>query len=60
MGHVVMPSFAFRTALSEDGGVRSGFALTEAGMLAQLQVNGPLRSGLTDNKVICVSALDCS
>lgn len=34
MGRILMPSFAFRTALSEDSGIRSGFALSEAETLA--------------------------
>lgn len=41
-----MPSFALRTALSEDAGVRSGFALSEADMLAHLPEDHPLREGL--------------
>lgn len=46
MGHIIMPSLAFRTALSEDAGVRSGFALSEADMLAHLPKDHRLREGL--------------
>lgn len=53
-----MPSFAFRTALSEDSGVRSGFALSEADMLAHLPASNPLRAGLTRNELMRVAAPD--
>lgn len=33
MGHITMPAFAFREALSEDAGVRSGFALSNQDLL---------------------------
>ncbi|WP_052699892.1 restriction endonuclease [Martelella endophytica] len=46
MGHIIMPSFAFRTSLSEDAGVRSGFALNEAEILAHLPKVHSLREGL--------------
>ena len=41
-----MPAFAFRVSLSEDAGVRSGFALTEAEMLGHMPHGHPLRSKL--------------
>lgn len=46
MGHILMPSFAFRASLSEDSGVRAGFSLTEEEMLAHLPVDHPLRADL--------------
>lgn len=46
MGHIWMPSFAFRTSLSEDSGVRAGLALTEEEMLAHLAADHPLRTSL--------------
>lgn len=58
MGHIIMPSFEFRTALSEDSGVRSGFALTEAEMLAHLPAESPLRDGLTQVVPMRVAAAD--
>jgi restriction system protein len=58
MGHILMPSFAFRTALSEDAGVRSGFALNEADLLAHLPANSPLHDGLTRDVAMRVSAED--
>ena len=51
-----MPSFAFRTALSEDSGVRSGFALTEAQMLAHLPAEHSLRDGLERDVAMRVSS----
>jgi restriction system protein len=53
-----MPSFAFRTSLSEDAGVRSGFALNEADLLAHLSADSPLRDGLTRDVAMRVSADD--
>lgn len=58
MGHIVMPSFAFRTSLSEDAGVRSGFALNEADLRAHLSADSPLRDGLTRDVAMRVSADD--
>ena len=58
MGHIIMPAFAFRTALSEDAGVRSGFALTETNMLAHLPAENPLREGLESDKVLRVQSED--
>lgn len=58
MGHILMPSFAFRTALSEDSGIRSGFALTEADMLKHLPAQSPLRNGLTEDVAMRVAAPD--
>ena len=58
MGHIIMPAFAFRTALSEDAGVRSGFALTEANMLALLPAESHLREGLESDTVLRVQSED--
>lgn len=58
MGHILMPSFAFRTSLSEDTGVRSGFALNEGDLLAHLPTDSPLRDGLTRDIAMRVSAED--
>ena len=58
MGHIIMPSFAFRSALSEDSGVRSGFALTEADMLAHLPTNHHLRAGLEGDVAMRVGSED--
>ncbi|KTF67519.1 hypothetical protein ACNFJ7_05550 [Sphingomonas sp. HT-1] len=56
MGHIDMPFLAFRTALSEDSGVRSEFALTVADMLAHLPAESPLRNRLTDDMPMRVGA----
>lgn len=58
MGHILMPSFAFRTALSEDAGVRSGFALSEADMLAHLPKDHLLREGIEADVVMRVGSED--
>lgn len=58
MGHIIMPAFVFRTALSEDAGVRSGFALTEANMLAHLPAEHHLREGLETAVVMRVASED--
>ena len=58
MGHIIMPAFAFRTSLSEDAGVRSGFALTEADMLAHLPAENHLREGLETDAVMRVASED--
>ena len=58
MGHIIMPSFAFRTALSEDAGVRSGFALSEADMLAHLPKTHSLREGLEADVAMRVGSDD--
>lgn len=58
MGHIIMPAFAFRTSLSEDAGVRSGFALTEADMLAHLPAENHLREGLETDTVMRVASED--
>jgi restriction system protein len=58
MGHIIMPSFAFRTALSEDAGSRSGFALSEADMLAHLPKGHRLREGLEADVPMRVGAED--
>ncbi len=58
MGHIFMPSFAFRTALSEDAGVRSGFAMNEADLLAHLPADCPLRDDLVRDVAMRVSAED--
>jgi len=58
MGHILMPSFAFRAALSEDAGVRSGFALSEADMLAHLPAGHRLREGLEANVAMRVASDD--
>jgi len=58
MGHILAPSFAFCAALSEDAGVRSGFALNEADLLAHLPANSPLHDGLTRDTAMRVSADD--
>lgn len=46
----------FRSSLSEDAGVRSGFALAEAEMLAHLPDDHPLRASLEANAVLRVGA----
>lgn len=53
-----MPSFAFRTSLSEDSGVRAGLALTEAEMLAHLPADHPLRAGLEQDVAMRVASDD--
>ncbi|MBV7518926.1 restriction endonuclease [Ensifer sp. ENS12] len=58
MGHIIMPSFAFRSALSEDAGSRSGFALTEAEMLAHLPKGHHLREGLEGDVAMRVGSDD--
>ena len=58
MGHINMPAFAFRTALSEDAGIRSGFALTEANILAHLPAEHHLREGLETDTVMRVASED--
>ncbi len=56
MGHILMPSFAFRSSLSEDSGVRSGFALSEPEMLAHLPKDNPLRAGLEGDGALRVAS----
>ncbi len=58
MGHIFMPSFAFRASLSEDAGVRSGFALNETDMLTHLPTDSPLRAGLTQDVAMRISSED--
>lgn len=58
MGHIIMPAFAFRSALSEDSSVRSGFALSEADMLAHLPVDHHLRECLVSNEVLRLGSED--
>lgn len=58
MGHILMPSFAFRRALSEDSGVRSGFALNEAERLAHLPAGHRLRGGLVSDIAMRVGSDD--
>ena len=53
-----MPSFAFRASLSEDAGVRAGFALTEVEMLAHLPTDHPLRAGLEEDVAMRVPSDD--
>lgn len=56
MGHIIMPAFAFREALSEDAGVRSGFALDQATMLKHLSADHILRSGLESDDALRVAS----
>jgi restriction system protein len=56
MGHIIMPSFAFRSALSEDCGVRSGFALKEADILGHLPSGHALREGLEKDVAMRVAS----
>jgi restriction system protein len=58
MGNIFMPSFAFRRALSEDSGIRSGIALTEADMLEHLPADHPLREGLEYDVAMRVGSED--
>lgn len=56
MGHIWMPSFAFRTSLSEDSGVRAGLSLTEAEMLAHLPADHQLRTSLEKDVAMRVAS----
>jgi len=56
MGHIWMPSFAFRTSLSEDSGIRAGLALTEEEMLAHLAADHPLRTSLEKDVAMRVAS----
>ena len=58
MGHIIMPAFAFRSALSEDSGVRSGFALSEADMLAHLPADHHLRERMISDEVLRLGSED--
>lgn len=58
MGHIIMPAFAFRKALSEDSGVRSGFALSEADMLGHLPADHHLRERLISDEVLRLGSED--
>lgn len=51
-----MTSFAFRTALSEDSGSRSGLALSESDLLAHLPAQHPMREGLEQNIMMRVAS----
>jgi restriction system protein len=58
MGHIIMPAFAFRSALSEDSGVRAGFALSEADMLGHLPADHHLRERLISDEVLRLGSED--
>ncbi|MBD3574023.1 restriction endonuclease [Brevundimonas diminuta] len=51
-----MPSFAFRTSLSEDSGVRAGLSLTEEEMLAHLAPVHPMRESLEKDVAMRVAS----
>ncbi|WP_085340731.1 restriction endonuclease [Aquidulcibacter paucihalophilus] len=56
MGHIIMPAFSFRAALSEDVGTRSGFALTEFDLLSHLDRESDIAKQLSCEGVLRLSS----
>lgn len=52
MGHIIMPAFAFRASLSEDAGVRSGFALTQQDMFDHLDPDNDITRQLRTDDLL--------